>query len=98
MPLDDYHFGRDHHPWLPYVLPYVVRKTSVYLDEADAARLARLAEQEGVSQSSLLRRAIRSYVPVSRGGREFALDGAGEGPGGSIADVDVRDLMTGFGE
>lgn len=75
-----------------------MRKTSVYLDDADAARLARLAAQEGVSQASLLRRAIRAYVPVSRSTGPFALDGAGEGPGGSIADVDERELMVGFGE
>lgn len=75
-----------------------MRKTSVYLDDADAARLARLAEQEGVSQSALLRIAIRSYVPIVQGRRSFALDGVGEGPGGSIADVDERELMAGFSE
>jgi predicted transcriptional regulator len=74
-----------------------VKKTSVYLDDADARRLAQLAELEGMSQSSLLRKVIRAYVPVGRGTRTFALDGAGEGPGGSIADVDDRDLMAGFG-
>lgn len=70
----------------------------MYLDDADAARLARLAEREGVSQSALLRIAIRSYVPIVLGRRSFALDGVGEGPGGSIADVDQRGLMAGFGE
>lgn len=75
-----------------------MRKTSVYLDEADALRLARLAEMEGVSQSSLLRKAIQAYVPAPRGGRRFALEGAGEGPGGSIADLDECELMAGFGE
>ena len=75
-----------------------MRKTSVYLDEADARRLARLAAEEGVSQSSMLRKAIRAYVPAPRPGRRFALDGAGEGPGGSVAEVDERELMAGFGE
>jgi hypothetical protein len=74
-----------------------MRKTSVYLDEADARRLAQLAELEGMSQSSWLRKVIRTYVPVGRGERTFALDGAGEGPGDSIADIDDRDLMAGFG-
>lgn len=74
-----------------------MRKTSVYLDDADARRLAMLAEREGVSQASLLRRAIRTYVPQPRGGRTFALDGVGEGPGGSVADVDSATLLEGFG-
>lgn len=74
-----------------------MRKTSVYLDDADARRLAMLAEREGVSQAALLRRAIRAYVPQPRGGRIFALDGVGEGPGGSVADVDAATLLEGFG-
>lgn len=74
-----------------------MRKTSVYLDNADARRLAMLAEREGVSQASLLRKAIRAYVPQPRGGRVFALDGVGEGPGGSVADVDAATLLAGFG-
>jgi hypothetical protein len=74
-----------------------VRKTSVYLDDADARRLAMLAEREGVSQASLLRKAIRAYVPQPRGSRIFALDGVGEGPGGSVADVDAATLLEGFG-
>ena len=75
-----------------------MRKTSVYLDEADARRLATLAEREGVSQASLLRKAIRAYVPQPRGSGTFALDGVGEGPGGSVADMDMATLLEGFGE
>lgn len=75
-----------------------MRKTSVYLDEADARRLAMLAEREGISQSSLLRKAIQAYVPQQREDRTFALDGVGEGPGGSVADVDMATLLKGFGE
>jgi len=82
----------------PTCYPTLVRKTSVYLDEADARRLAMLAEREGVSQSSVLRRAIRAYVPKPRQDRGFALDGVGEGPGGSVADVDMSTLLEGFGE
>ena len=75
----------------------MVRKTSVYLDEADARRLAMLAEREGVSQASLLRQAIRAYVPQPRESHTFVLDGVGEGPGGSVADVDTATLLEGFG-
>lgn len=75
-----------------------MRKTSVYLDDADVHRLARLAELEGVSQATVLRRAIRAYVPAPRGGRTFAMDGVGEGPGTSVAAVDEAELLAGFGE
>lgn len=74
-----------------------MRKTSVYLDDVDARRLAMLAEAAGESRSEVLRKAIRSYVPRPRGERRFALDGAGAGPGGSVADIDERDLLEGFG-
>lgn len=74
-----------------------MRKTSVYLDDADARRLAMIAEVEGESQAAVLRKAIRSYVPRPRGERRFALDGVGEGPGGSVADLDERVLLEGFG-
>ncbi len=87
-------------PWhkrCPTCYPTLVRKTSVYLDEADARRLAMLAEREGVSQASLLRQAIRAYVPQPRESRTFMLDGVGEGPGGSVADVDTSTLLEGFG-
>lgn len=75
-----------------------MRKTSVYLDEADARRLARLAEQEGTSQAALLRKAIRAYIPSHPPDRTFAMDGVGEGPGGSVADLDNAELLAGFGE
>jgi hypothetical protein len=70
----------------------------VYLDDPDVARLAHLAELEGVSQASLLRRAIRAYVPKRNGAAGFALDGSGAGPGGSVADLDEDALLAGFGE
>lgn len=74
-----------------------MRKTSVYLDEDDIRRLAMIAELEGESQSEVLRKAIRAYVPRPRGRRQFAVYRAGEGPGGSIADIDERELLKGFG-
>lgn len=75
-----------------------MRKTSVYLDEADARRLARLAKQEGISQALLLRKAIRAYLPPTGSDRRFALDGVGEGPGDSVANLDESELLVGFGE
>lgn len=74
-----------------------MRKTSVYLDESDARRLAVLAEREGASQAEVLRKAIRAYVPAPPAERGFVLDGVGQGPGGSVADVDDRTLLEGFG-
>lgn len=74
-----------------------MRKTSVYLPDEDAARLADLARQEGISQADVIRRAIRTYVPSQRGNRDFALSRVGEGPGGSIADVPDDELLDGFG-
>jgi len=50
-----------------------MRKTSVYLGEEQAERLARLARQEGRSQAEILREAIAGYVP-----EDELLDGFGE--------------------
>lgn len=85
---------------LPYLLPYTVlmRKTSVYLDEEQAERLARLSRTEGRPQSQIIREAIAVYEPPARGDRNFALAGCVKGPGDSIADLDVDELMRGFGE
>jgi predicted transcriptional regulator len=74
-----------------------VRKTSVYLTEAEAARLAALARIEGTSQAGVIRRAIEQYVPAPRASRDFALSGCASGPGGSVADVDEAELLDGFG-
>ena len=85
---------------LPYVLPYTVlmRKTSVYLDDELAERLARVAEAEGRPQAEIIREAITAYEPPPREDRNFALTGCVSGPGDSIADLDVDELMRGFGE
>jgi hypothetical protein len=48
-----------------------VRKTSVYLSEPEAIRLAELARQEGISQADVIRRAIRQCIPQQRGARHF---------------------------
>lgn len=88
-------------PPLPYVMPYnrvVMRKTSVYLDELQAERLARLARQEGRPQAEILREAVATYQPKPSEDRNFALAGSGQGDGTSIADVPEEDLLEGFGE
>jgi len=74
-----------------------VQKTSVYLTDDEVARLARLADREGMSQAEIIRRAIRQYEPERRRDRHFALIGVAEGPGGSIADVIEADLLEAFG-
>ena len=61
---------------MPYVLPYTrqaMRKTSVYLDDEQAERLARLARQEGRSQAEILRAAVAAYQPALSRDRDFAL-------------------------
>lgn len=74
-----------------------MKKTSVYLDEEEVARLADLAEREQTTQADVIRRAIRQYEPVGRGDREFALAGIGAGPGDSVADLDDDELFDSFG-
>ena len=75
-----------------------MRKTSLYLDDGDAYRLRRLSEMEGRSQAEIIRAAIATYEAIRKGGRNFALTGAWEGDGTSIADVADEDLFRGFGE
>lgn len=74
-----------------------MRKSSVYLSEQQAERLARLAREQGRSQAEILREAISVYQPPSSGDRDFALDGCVTGDGGSVADVDEAELLRGFG-
>ncbi len=50
-----------------------MRKTSVYLDDAQAARLSRLALEEGRSQAEILRAAVDAYEPQASQDRNFAL-------------------------
>ncbi len=77
-----------------------MRKTSVYLDDAQAERLARLARQEGRSQAEILREAIAAYEPAPFDDRDFAL-----ASGFERTDVDPRpisripeaELLEGFG-
>lgn len=81
-----------------------MKKSSVYLAEEHAARLKRVAEAEGRSQSDVLRDAIMQYTSrANRPPRTFAM--AGIAPGlarrlgyRSIADVPEEELLEGFGE
>jgi predicted DNA-binding protein len=77
-----------------------MRKTSVYLDEAQAERLARLAQQEGRSQAEILRAAVAAYQPAASGNRDFALaagfDRIDDDPR-PISQIPDDELLTGFG-
>jgi predicted DNA-binding protein len=75
-----------------------MRKTSVYLDDDQAERLARLAREEGRPQAEILREAVATYQLKPHQDRNFALAGSGRGDGSSIADVPEEDLLKGFGE
>jgi predicted transcriptional regulator len=75
-----------------------MRKTSVYLDDHQAERLARLARQEGRPQAEILREAVAMYQPKPSEDRNFALAGSGQGDGSSIADVPEEELLEGLGE
>jgi predicted transcriptional regulator len=77
-----------------------MRKTSVYLDEAQAARLSRLAQEEGRSQADILRAAVDAYEPQTSRDRDFAL-AAGfrridEDPR-PISQIPEHELLDGFG-
>jgi predicted transcriptional regulator len=84
---------------VPYAVPYSadMRKTSVYLSDELAERLARLARETGDSQAEVLRAAIAAYRPLPSVDRTFALAGCVTGSGGSVADVDEDELLRGFG-
>jgi predicted DNA-binding protein len=77
-----------------------MRKTSVYLDEEQADRLARLARAEGRSQAEILREAIASYQPRPSRDRDFAL-AAGfpriDRDQRLISEVPEHELLAGFG-
>jgi predicted transcriptional regulator len=75
-----------------------VKKTSVYLEEADVERLRRLAAAEGRTQAEVIRAAIAAYDAGRRPDRDFALAGAWEGDGSSVADQPEEELLRGFGE
>jgi predicted DNA-binding protein len=77
-----------------------MRKTSVYLDDEHAERLARIAREEGRSQAEILRRAIDAYDPEPARDRDFAL---AEGfaridkDPRPISQIPEEELLEGFG-
>lgn len=77
-----------------------MRKTSVYLDDALADRLARLALSEGRSQAEILRDAIATYEPPTLSDREFEV-AAGfprlDGDDRPISQIPEAELLEGFG-
>ena len=89
---------------MPYVVPYTVmamRKTSVYLDDEQADRLARLARAEGRPQAEIVREAISCYRPAPKRDRNFALAGNFEridADSRPISEIPEDELMRGFGE
>jgi predicted transcriptional regulator len=87
---------------IPYVLPYTcrMRKTSVYLDDEQAARLARLARQEGRSQAEILREAVASYEPPVTRDRHFEVAAGfarSDGDPRPISQITDEELLHGFG-
>jgi predicted DNA-binding protein len=88
---------------VPYTMPYNegMRKTSVYLNEEQTERLARLAREEGRSQAEILREAVATYQPKPSRDRNFAL-AAGfrriDGDPRSISEIPEEELLEGFGE
>ena len=83
---------------MPYTSP--MRKTSVYLDDEQAERLARLSREEGRSQAEILREAIATYRQRSADDRSFAL-AAGfsriDGDPRPISEIPEEELLEGFG-
>jgi predicted DNA-binding protein len=77
-----------------------MRKTSVYLDDELAERLARLAREEGRPQAEILREAIAAYHPRSVRDRSFAL-AAGfpriDGDQRPISEIPEEELLEDFG-
>ena len=74
-----------------------MKKTSIYLEHTDSERLRRLAEREGRSQADVVRAALAAYEAQLGGDRRFALAGAWEGDGTSVADLTDEELLKGFG-
>jgi hypothetical protein len=75
-----------------------MKKSSIYLTDRELEHLAALAKAEGRSQAAIIRDAIVAYPGQPNQDRDFAIDGVGEGPGGSIADVPDEQLLKGFGD
>lgn len=83
-------------------MPYSedMRKTSVYLDDRQAERLAALAREAGRPQAEILRDAIAAYRLPSSTDRSFAL-AAGfrriDNDARPISEIPEHELLEGFG-
>jgi len=75
-----------------------MKKTSVYLADADVERLRTLARREGRSQAEIIRAAIAAYEAQLKPDRNFALTASWAGDGTSVADIPEEELLKGFGE
>lgn len=79
-----------------------MRKTSVYLDDKQAARLAGLARREGRSQASIIRDAIAAYRPRTKPDRDFALARGTftriDDDPRPLSEIPKEELLKGFGE
>jgi predicted DNA-binding protein len=78
-----------------------MRKTSIYLDDEQADRLARLARTEGRPQAEIVREAISCYRPAPKRDRNFSLAGNFEridGEDRPISEIPEDELIRGFGE
>ena len=75
-----------------------MKKTSLYLDDADAERLQRLARREGRSQAEIVRLAIAAYESHLTPDRNFVLTASGAGDGRSVAEIPDDELLEGFGD
>jgi Ribbon-helix-helix protein, copG family len=77
-----------------------MRKTSVYLNDEQAERLARLAREEGRSQAEILRDAIERYESPPARDRSFSL-AAGfpriDADPRPISQIPEDELLEGFG-
>ena len=78
-----------------------MRKTSVYLSEAESRRLAELASSEGRSRAEIIREAITQYIPRGEPDGDFAL-AAGfsriDTDARSISEIPDGELFDGFGQ
>ena len=83
-------------------MPYdtSMRKTSIYLSDEEAQRLARLARDEGRSQAEILREALADYRSRPSRDRDFALS-AGfqriDRDPRPISEIPEEELLEGFG-
>ena len=78
-----------------------MRKTSVYLEDAQAERLARLALREGRSQAEILRDAITAYESPATSDRRFEVATGfpriDDGDNRPISQISESELLEGFG-